>query len=133
MKHRMTATALAAAMTISGCVSYSGADYRPIVDTRDRVAYEQDLAECRELAIREVRGSDSRAARLGFLSTLTGALIGLAIGADVGDTGVAVAGAAIGAGIGAATSADKRRQEVDYRRADVIYQCMEGRGWRVLG
>lgn len=132
MRRRHLIIVVAASVLLTACAPRT-ANYRPIVDTPNRAAYEADLADCREIAIEGVRPSPSRAARLGFLSTTFGALVGLAIGADVGDTGAAIAGAAIGAGIGAASSQDRRQREVNRRRARVVANCMEGRGYDVLG
>ncbi|MEM7546080.1 MAG: hypothetical protein AAF367_11140 [Pseudomonadota bacterium] len=134
MNIRMTAVLTATALTLGACASPNvAATYRPIVDINDRTLYEADLAECRQLAFEEVQGSDNRAARLGFISTVFGGLVGLAIGADIGNTTAAIAGAAIGSAVGASASASNREAEVDYYRAEVIAGCMEGRGYRVLG
>lgn len=133
MALKLTGALCAAALALSACASPDVANVRPIVDTNDRVAYEADLADCQQLAATEMREYSRREARIGFASVAIGALIGLAIGADIGDTGAAIAGAGIGATLGAADARNRLDEEAAYRQADIVYGCMEGRGWRVLG
>ncbi|MEL6791936.1 MAG: hypothetical protein AAFP78_00665, partial [Pseudomonadota bacterium] len=116
-----------------GCASYDGTEYRPIVDEPQTAAYEADLAECRQLALAEVRPFPGREERRGFVSLVVGGLIGAAIGADIGNTAAALTGAAIGAAVGAAKAEDRTSRELAYQRARVVEDCMEGRGYRVLG
>ncbi|MEL7465295.1 MAG: hypothetical protein AAFN79_14585 [Pseudomonadota bacterium] len=133
MSRRATAFAAVLATGLAGCATYDGTEYRPIVDEPQTAAYEADLAECRQLALTEVRSFPGQAERRGLFSLVVGGLIGAAIGADIGNTAAALTGAAIGAAVGAAKAEDRTNRELAYERANVVAGCMEGRGYRVLG
>lgn len=102
---------------LSGC-----ANYRPIVDSRgvDNVAYERDLSQCQAYADQ--------------VSPAGGAAAGAAIGAGLsfilaviggGDRGMSAGmGAVLGGAAGVGGGADAQ--------VNIIRNCMNGRGYRVL-
>ena len=102
-----------------------GCAHEPIVDRKgvDEAAYQSDLVECRALA--EAVDTPSAALEGGVV----GAAIGGAVGAILGNSHDAGRGAGLGSIAGGGkglTSAERRRQEV-------LYRCLKGRGYRVLG
>lgn len=108
-----------------GCAN-TGANYRPIVDTKgvvDMSRYESDLHECQQFAT-QTTGAGERAAAGALAGAVLGALLAAAAGSRYSrnqHAGVgAVAGAAAGAGQG----------ETDQRT--IIRRCMAGRGYNVL-
>lgn len=108
-----------------GVLMLAGCANDPIIDMRgvDERQYRQDLADCRGYA-GQVNVAESAAKE-----AAVGAAVGGLIGAAIGDSetaeriggAAAVSGAAEGAG-----SAEKRKQRV-------LYRCMKGRGYKVLG
>ena len=122
---RKTIATLSAAALLAGCATGpTGADYRPLVDTRGPTGhrYEQDLAECQTYAQRAAGAGDGAAAGavggavvMGLLSAILGGG-GHGRWAAVG----AVTGALQGAGAGEAN-----------QRA-VVTRCMQGRSYNVL-
>lgn len=102
----------------------SGASYRPIVDGPMGDAYEADLSQCQQLA--EQRGYAS-----GEAATNTG--ISAAVGAAVGAITGGLSGAATGAGIGAVGGAGGSALSISQQRKQIVINCMQGRGYRVLG
>lgn len=107
-----------AALLLAACSGTSG----PIIDTKgvDMTQYRQDLAECESYATQVSTGS----------AVGKGAVGGAAVGAAVG----AIAGgdAAKGAGIGAVTGGAQSARISDREKADVVRNCLRGRGYRVL-
>lgn len=111
--------------TLVGCAN-TGANYRPIVDTKgvvDMSKYEVDLRECQQFAT-QTTGAGERAMAGAIAGAALGALLAAAAGSRYSrnqHAGVgAVAGAAAGAGQG----------ENDQRT--IIRRCMAGRGYNVL-
>jgi hypothetical protein len=94
----------------------------PIVDTKgvDMTRYRQDLAEC-EVYARQV--STGQAVGKGAAG---GAAVGAAVGAIAGGD------AAKGAGIGAVTGGAESARISDREKAQVVRNCLRGRGYRVL-
>lgn len=118
---------LAAALAMSGCATGpTGADYRPMVDTRGASAaqYESDLAECQQYA-----GQRAGAGGGAVAGAVFGALIGVALLAVSGGRGgwgneIAAVGAITGGLQGAAQGEGTQR--------DIIRRCLAGRGMVVL-
>ena len=118
---------LAAALALSGCATGpTGADYRPMVDTRGASAanYESDLAECQRYAAQR-----TGAAGGALVGAVFGALLGVALLAAGGGRGgwgneVAAVGAISGGLQGAAAGEGTQR--------DIIRRCLAGRGHSVL-
>lgn len=103
----------------------AGCTHDPIVDMRgvDEQQYRQDLAECREYAEQVKTGEE--AVKRGAI----GAVVGGAVGAAIGDGELAKRTAGVGAvsgTTGGATRAERRKDRV-------VYNCLRGRGYRILG
>ncbi len=103
----------------------SGCANEPIIDRRgvDPATYQADLAECRSYAAEvntPVEGAKGGA---------VGAVVGGAIGAVLGNHHTAERGAGGGAVIGSTKGMTKAEE----RKERVMYNCMKGRGYRVLG
>jgi outer membrane lipoprotein SlyB len=107
------------AVFLGGCVN------EPIVDKRgvNPVQYDTDLAECRTFA--EEVNTPGEVARRGAI----GAAVGGALGAVFGNSSSVGKGAGGGAIIGGTRGADRAGQ----RKERVLFNCMKGRGYRVLG
>lgn len=95
-----------------------------IIDEKgvDMVAYDKDLAECREYSQGVKTGE--KAAR----GAASGAVVGGAIGAIL-DGG---SGAARGAGVGAVSGGARGASEGERDEVQVVKRCLRGRGYRVL-
>ena len=115
-----------ALLTIAGCARNGTVpgDSGVIVDTQnmDMAQYQQDLAECRAYAEQVPVGE--RVAG----GAVIGAVIGGAIGAVLGDGEGAERGAGTGAISGGVRGASSGLSERD----QVIKNCLQGRGYRVL-
>lgn len=114
--------AMAIATLLSACGG-TGSQYVPIIDGEPSAQFQSDLAACRQVAEQKplVDGE-----------TREEALVGAAIGALAGaaDGGPeAVAGAVVGGAFGAAAGSLERRED----RADIVAECMKGRGHAVVG
>ena len=127
---------LTGALLLSGCATNSNQpvidikSYKPVVDTKgaDMTKYDQDLAECRELAQQVTVGGD----------TATGALIGAGLGAAIGAAAGAISGdpgmgAAIGASTGGIGGGATGYGGGIQRQITIINNCLSGRGYKVLG
>ena len=97
----------------------------PIIDTRgvDEQKYQQDLSECRDYA--EGVNTGKEVLKRGAI----GAAVGGAIGAIVGDHNIAGQIAGAGAVSGGARGAERAEQ----RKEQVVFNCLRGRGYKVLG
>ncbi len=106
------------ALLLAACSGATG----PIIDTKgvNMAGYEQDLAECETYATQVSTGSAVGKGAAG------GAAVGAAIGAIAGG------GAGQGAGIGAVTGGAQSARISDREKADVVRNCLRGRGYRVL-
>jgi len=120
----------AIAFSLSACAT-GGANTVPIIDAPNSPQLQADLAECQQFAAqRSVNGE-----------VLTSALIGAGFGALAGSSfggrpfsnrgrgenalAGALAGSAAGAGAGVFQG--------QAAQADIVYRCMAGRGYRILG
>ena len=105
---------------ISGCAS------DPIVDMRgvSEEKYRSDLAECRLYA--EQVNSPAEGAKQGAV----GAVVGGAVGAIVDDRHTSAGEAAA---VGAVLGTTRGISEGENRKERVLFNCLKGRGYRVLG
>jgi hypothetical protein len=103
---------------LTACSGASG----PIVDTKgvDMARYERDKAECEAYATQVSTGQAVGKGAAG------GAVVGAAIGA------IASGDVARGAGIGAVTGGAESARISDREKANVVSNCLRGRGYRVL-
>jgi hypothetical protein len=121
---RRVAPALAAAVVAAGLLS-GCATYRPLVDLRgvdDRGRYESDLADCQNYAAPVSPGASAGA------GAIFGAVLGAALGAAVGNRDVALDAARLGAVEGALAGGSAGAAT----EAEIIRNCMTGRGYLVL-
>lgn len=97
---------------------------KPIVDTKgiDRVAYQQDLAECQAYASEVDTGGQVAS------GAVTGAVVGGAMGAVINGG----KGARTGAGIGAIGGTAKGVARSSREQQQVVKNCLRGRGYKVL-
>lgn len=102
---------------LAACSGASG----PIIDTKgvDMARYERDKAECEAYATQVSTGQAVGRGAAG------GAAVGAAIGAITGSAGR-------GAGIGAVTGGAESARISDREKANVVSNCLRGRGYRVL-
>lgn len=107
-----------AVLTLAACSGATG----PIIDTKgvDMAKYDQDRTECESYATQVSTGTAVGKGAVG------GAAVGAAIGAIAGG------GAGQGAGIGAVTGGAQSARISDREKADVVRNCLRGRGYRVL-
>lgn len=113
-------------MTVAGCIVLIGcANMDPIVDKKgvNETKYQQDLAQCKQYAAGINTGAE--ASKHGA----AGAAVGGILGAIVGDSTTA----GQGAGVGAVTGSVRGARKAEYRKERVIQNCLQGRGYRVLG
>ena len=120
---KAVAAALAAAL-LAGCATApGGANYRPMVDTGQRIGvYEADLAECQQYAQRAAGAGEGAAA-----GAVGGAIVIGLLSAVLGGGGHgrwAAAGAISGGLSGAAAGEANQRA--------VVVRCMSGRGYSTL-
>ena len=114
------------AVFLSACATHrTGANYRPVVDTKDRdlAKYETDLSECQAYA-RQVSGAAERAVAGAAVGAIFGALLVAASGAK----GLRNEGAAVGALSGAAGAAGAGERD----QRTIIKTCLTNRGYSVL-
>ena len=110
---------LACLLLLAGCAN------EPIVDMRgvDQAQYEKDLAECETYAAQVHTGGEAAK------HAAVGAVVGGAIGAIIGDSQTAERGA----GVGGLTGATKGASKAEQRKEQVVFNCLRGRGYKVLG
>ena len=103
-------------ISVAAC---SKGSYEPIVDGQKGIVYQNDLAECRQLSQQVEKTNDG---------AIGGAVIGGLIG--VGESHEdAIAGAVIGGIIGSV----EESSEVKEQRDKVVFNCLKGRGHKVVG
>ena len=107
-----------ALLALAACSGATG----PIIDTKgvDMAKYDQDRTECETYATQVSTGTAVGKGAVG------GAAVGAAIGAIAGG------GAGKGAGIGAVSGGAQSARISDREKADVVRNCLRGRGYRVL-
>ena len=110
---------------LSGCAATTGANYRPIIDSKnvDFNRYEADLKECQAYATQTAGAAESAAA-----GALAGAILGGVLAAAAGSrysrTSTARVGAVSGA-VGAGVEGERNQRTI-------INRCLSGRGYKVL-
>ena len=110
---------------LSGCAATTGANYRPIIDSKsiDFNRYEADLRECQAYATQTAGAAESAAA-----GALAGAVLGGVLAAAAGSrysrTSTARVGAVSGA-VGAGIEGERNQRTI-------INRCLAGRGYKVL-
>ena len=132
--------ALISMAAIAGCQTVDPlVDYRPVVDsyTTDMTAYEIDLDECINLALRVEaeykRKQEAERQKNIVTGIVSGLVLGAALGSDDGNAGSGAAlGAASGASIGAASDTAHSDDLIKYGPRRVVDRCMKGRGYKVL-
>ena len=113
-------------VTLSGCATApSGANYRPIVDTKgvDFNRYENDLRECQAYALQTASAAESAAAGA-VAGAVLGALLAGAAGSNYSKGRTARVGALSGA-VGAGAEGERNQRTI-------INRCLAGRGYKVL-
>ncbi len=122
---RATALALALAVTLSACATSQGmgANFTPIIDTKDvdMAKAGQDTTECQAYA-NQVMSAGQGAAAGALAGAIVGTLLAAAVGASRND------GAALGAVMGGTRGA----VDAEGGQRGIISRCMAGRGYRVL-
>jgi len=106
-------------IVMAGCAS------EPIVDRRgvDESKYQRDLADCRSYASQvDTAGETAKSGAIG-------AAVGVAVGAIVGNSHDAKRGA----GIGAVAGGSRGFNKAEHRKEKIMFRCLQGRGYRVLG
>ena len=117
----VTAAVLTSGLFVAGCAD---TPYQPILDGPQTMSFQSDLNACRQASLQ--RQSNNSGATGG---AVVGGLVG-AVDADSGDEiGGLIAGAVIGGLIG---SVDDSSQVQD-QRDQIVFQCMRGRGHKVIG
>jgi outer membrane lipoprotein SlyB len=121
---KLTCVTLSLAL-INGCAGPTGANYRPIVDTKnvDFNKYEADLRECQSFAT-QTAGAGESAAAGAVAGAALGAILAAAAGSRYDRTGTAKVGAVTGA-VGAGAQGETNQR-------NIIRRCMGGRGYNVL-
>lgn len=117
--------AIISAAVLSGCATGpTGANYRPLVDSRGAAAanYERDLFECQSFARQRAGAAESAMG-----GAIAGALLGVALGAIVGG-GIRNEMA----GIGALTGGLQAAGQGEGTQRDIIRRCLAGRNHTVL-
>ncbi|MBK0327044.1 glycine zipper family protein [Rhodobacteraceae bacterium F11138] len=117
----MLIAALASTALLAACAG-KGANVDPILDGAPTAQFQSDLAACRGLA-RSQSQLDHQ--------TMTTAALGAGVGGVLGgvdDDGDALGGAVAGALAGAAAGVS----EANDTRADVVLNCLRGRGHAVV-
>jgi hypothetical protein len=110
---------------LSGCAATTGANYRPIIDSKgiDFNRYEADLSECQAYATQTASAAQSAAA-----GAIAGAVLGAALAAAAGSrydrSSTARVGALSGA-VGAGAEGERNQRTI-------INRCLAGRGYKVL-
>jgi len=102
----------------------SGAEYEPVVDGPKDAQYRQDLAQCQGLAEEKsyINGK-----------TKTNAAIGGVLGGVVGGLGDGLGGAIAGAAVGGLIGGGTGAYDTVGEREQIVKNCMDGRGYNVLG
>jgi outer membrane lipoprotein SlyB len=115
-------SAIVAILSLTAC---AGANYRPMIDTRnvDMNKYEADLRDCQQYA-------------QGAADAGTGAAVGAGVGAVLGFALAAISGSrydrGASAGVGALTGGVAGGAQAERGQHNVVKRCISGRGYSVL-
>ena len=120
----------AVAFSLSACAT-SGANTVPIIDAQNSPQLQADLAECQQFAAqRSVNGEILSSALVGAgFGALAGSSFGGRPFSRRGRGENALAGSLAGAAAGSVVGVFQGQAA----QADIVYRCMEGRGYRILG
>lgn len=124
---RRNIVTLAGVLVLAACAAET---YNPVVDLKgsDGGRYQQDLAECRQLAAQVDVAGDTA------VNTLAGAGVGAALGAALGAiSGAPASGAAMGAALGGIGTGAGSGVSKNEKQKRIIDQCLSRRGYNVLG
>jgi len=130
MKLRTLSSTVVLGLLLSGCASQT--NWAPVVDTYgdpNIARLNQDMAECKQLALQASGGTAKEAAIGAGVGGLIGAAGGAALGAVVGDPGT---GAALGAAAGGLGGATKQGLESEDKYKNAYNSCLRQRGHKVL-
>jgi len=117
---------ISSSLILSACASHS--NWSPTVDpygSPNAYRLNQDLAECRELALQASGGTAQETAKGSAVGALIGAATGAAFGAISGNPGSGAAYGAVAGGIGGATKQGFSAED-NYKRA--YNNCLRHRG-----
>jgi outer membrane lipoprotein SlyB len=126
----LIALTLTASLLVTGCAARR---FVPIVDIQASPAsadgrdYGTDLTECQNYAEQIDPGASAAAGAI--IGAIVLGAAGAAIGASFGQAGQ---GAAAGAAYGGLGGAANGAAAAEGRRAQIVTNCMYGRGWTVL-
>lgn len=98
--------------------------YQPMLDGPVTATYQRDLTECRQLAATKAQSNDGRTG---------GAIVGGLVGAVDSDDGDEVGGLIAGAVIGGLLGSAEDKSEIKTERDKIVFNCLRGRGHRVVG
>ena len=121
----MNAKTLAAASTALFLVACAGANYRPMIDSKnvDMSKYESDLRDCQQYA-QQTSGAGMGAAVGAGAGALFGAILAAAAGSRYDQGATARVGAVTGALAGGVGGGENQES--------VVKRCIAGRGYSVL-
>lgn len=120
MRSTLNCAILLAITAITGCAGSGHSN--PVIDPAgvDMGQYQNDLAECEQIATQVKQKAGSSAAG--------GAIVGALVGSIVGDSRTATKSAGAGAVVGGAKGAAATQREKDL----VVKNCLRERGYKVL-
>lgn len=130
-KLAMSAAAIAAVLTLGGCVTVPSGPTIPVMPGQGKSfsEFQNDQYYCEGYAHDRVAGRINAANDKIARNTVIGTALGAALGAAVGDTRGAVVGGAAGAAVGASTAHPGYHQYSAQREYNIAYaQCMKYRG-----
>ena len=131
MPKSISISILSASLLLTACASQT--DWTPTVDpysnTANNSRLNQDMADCRQIALQASGGTPTETAKGAAVGGLLGAATGAAIGAIAGNAGK---GAAIGATAGVVGGGTKQGIQAEdvYKRA--YSNCLRNRGHSVV-
>jgi len=121
----------ATSLSLTACAT-GGANTIPIIDAPNSPKLQADLAQCQQLAGQK-QVLDSNALGTAAIGAGVGALAGSSYGgrpfSNRGRGENALAGALAGAAAGTLVGAFQGQNA----QSDIVYRCMAGRGYRILG
>ncbi|MEN8259607.1 MAG: hypothetical protein ABFS02_03300 [Pseudomonadota bacterium] len=132
-KSLLNASAAFTVLILAGCATYG--NWTPTVDpyndpNANRI--QQDLAECRQLALHASGGTTTQTVQGGLVGGAIGAAAGAAIGAAVGGGRGAGRGAAIGAATGGFGGGVHQGMSAEQQYKYAYIRCMKYRGHNVI-
>ena len=107
-----------------GLAACSDAPRSYIVDGPRGPAFQSDLAACQQLSRQKMEENTG---------TVTGAVIGGLAGAADAGSGDALEGAVVGGVIGGLFGKAEDKAVVEEARESIVFECLKGRGHKVVG